>query len=311
MVAIDQLSSEVASIREASRALVRELGFLLPSSDATSGLSHVECHALIEIERHGEIDQSTLCTLLRLDKSTVSRAVKVLVGQRLVRQGSSATDGRCRKLAVAPLGKQKLDKVHAMATNRVSAALAFVPPAERDSIHRGLSLYAMALHRAKLRGDTHIRSLKASDDRGIETLIRTVMPEFDASGPGFAIHDPEVSQMSQSYAGGRAQYFVVENNNRIVGGGGFAPLAGGPDDICELRKMYFLQEVRGLGLGEVLLDQLLSHAKEAGFSRCYLETLATMTGARRLYEKKDFHAVERPLGKTGHFGCDRWYARDL
>ena len=311
MVATNQLSSDIAGVREASRALVRELGFLTPSSDASDGLSHAECHALIEIERHNVIDQTTLGSLLRLDKSTVSRAVKALADRRLVRRAHGTIDGRRRELAITPLGKQRLCKIHAIAGKRVSAALALLAPAERDMIQRGIALYASALRRAKLREDSGIRPIESSDDRDVEALIRSVMPEFGASGPGFAIHDPEVSGMRAAYADSRAQYFVVERNDCIVGGGGFAPLSGGPDDTCELRKMYFLREARGIGLGELLLDQLLERAKEAGFSRCYLETLATMTGARRLYEKKGFQPLDRPQGKTGHFGCDRWYMRDL
>ena len=36
-----------------------------------------------------------------------------------------------------------------------------------------------------------------------------------------------------------------------------------------------------------------------------------MADARRLYEKKGFEKLDRPLGATGHFGCDAWYAREL
>jgi len=41
-----------------------------------------------------------------------------------------------------------------------------------------------------------IRRIRRSDDAAVATLIRTVMPEFGASGPGFAIMDPEVDAMS-------------------------------------------------------------------------------------------------------------------
>ena len=49
------------------------------------------------------------------------------------------------------------------------------------------------------------------------------MPEFGASGPGFAIHDPEVDAMYQSYTRelGRA-YFVVTDGTNVLGGGGIA-----------------------------------------------------------------------------------------
>jgi len=103
----------------------------------------------------------------------------------------------------------------------------------------------------------------------------------------------------------------VTRGDRVVGGGGFAALASGPAGTCELRKMYFLEEARGHGVGAALLELLLSEAKAAGFSRCYLETLHAMKGARHLYEKKGFVALGAPEGATGHFGCDAWFARTL
>jgi putative acetyltransferase len=75
--------------------------------------------------------------------------------------------------------------------------------------------------------------------------------------------------------------------------------------------MYFLPEVRGLGLGQELLDLCLEGARGAGFRRMYLETLANMGQARALYERNRFVRLERPLGDTGHFGCNMFYARDL
>src|SRR5690606_27223481 len=107
--------------------------------------------------------------------------------------------------------------------------------------------------------------------------IRTVMPEFGAVGCGFAINDPEVSHMSRAYEGPRAAYFVVTHQGRVVGGGGIAPLAGGPADVCELRKMYFLPETRGHGLGRRLIELCLDAARQRGFRVCYLETLTSMT----------------------------------
>jgi putative acetyltransferase len=159
--------------------------------------------------------------------------------------------------------------------------------------------------------DGVLRPIEPRDDAAVATIIRTVMPEFGADGPGFAIHDPEVSTMSAAYARPRHAYFVVERAGRVIGGAGIAPLEGGDPDVCELRKMYFLPEARGLGLGERMLRRCLGFAREAGFRLCYLETLAAMKQAQKLYRRLGFEPLCAPMGKTGHFGCDNWYALDL
>ncbi|HZP67517.1 MAG TPA: GNAT family N-acetyltransferase [Rudaea sp.] len=156
-----------------------------------------------------------------------------------------------------------------------------------------------------------IRAIQPGDSPAIARIIRSVMPEFGASGPGFAIHDAEVDDMAAAYARPGCAYFVVEVDGRVLGGGGVAGLQGGDADVCELRKMYFLPELRGHGAGGALIARCLEGARELGYRRCYLETLKGMDAAQRLYEKHGFRRIEGPLGNTGHFSCNRFYLRDL
>jgi putative acetyltransferase len=145
----------------------------------------------------------------------------------------------------------------------------------------------------------------------VARIIRRVMPEFGAGGPGFAIHDPEVDAISAAYRPPRAIYFVVEADGVTVGGGGIGPLSGADPSVCELRKMYLLAEARGLGAGKALLARCVDEARARGYRRMYLETLTGMVAAQRLYDSFGFTKLSAPLGSTGHFGCDRWYALDL
>lgn len=156
-----------------------------------------------------------------------------------------------------------------------------------------------------------IRCIESRDDSALAAIIRTVMPEFGAGGAGFAIHDAEVAAMYAAYSQPRSAYFVVRIDDRVVGGGGVAPLEHGDSDVCELRKMYFLSEARGLGAGHAILTRCLDAAREFGFKRCYLETLTGMDAAQHLYRGHGFSPLCTPMGKTGHHGCDRWFIHDL
>ena len=156
-----------------------------------------------------------------------------------------------------------------------------------------------------------IRAIAPTDDAAMASVIRSVMTEFGASGEGFSIHDAEVGHMAEAYAGPRAAYFVVTDGARVLGGGGVAPLAGGDPGTCELKKMYFMPEARGAGMGRALLERCLEAARELGYTRCYIETLVSMHVARRLYERAGFEPLTGPLGDTGHHSCDAWYVREL
>jgi putative acetyltransferase len=156
-----------------------------------------------------------------------------------------------------------------------------------------------------------IRPIKQADDPRMAQIIRTVMPQFGAVGDGFAINDPEVDWMSRAYAEPRCSYFVVERNGQVMGGGGVAPLIDGDEDLCELRKMYFLPELRGMGAGTALMQLCLDAARRHGFRRCYLETLKGMDAAMKLYERSGFRRLPGPMGATGHGGCNAFYLLEL
>ncbi len=315
---------EVLPLRQASREVVRELGFL-QGREASTSIPHSHCHALIEIGARGNIGQAELPALLRLDKSTTSRIAGELEARTWVRAKANAGDGRARILSLTAKGRAKLALLHREANARVEDALRLLGDDERGAVLRGMQIYARALERARRRALYTVRPIAAKDRDGVARLIRTVMPEFGANGPGFAILDPEVADMFGAYKGKRSAYWVVEtvgnNNNKtsktkkdvrsVVGGGGFAPLVGGDYATCELRKMYFLPEVRGLGIGQEILTKCIEGARRAGFSRMYIETLTNMTQAKALYERNGFQRMERPLGSTGHFGCNSFYARNL
>lgn len=169
-----------------------------------------------------------------------------------------------------------------------------------------------------------IRNITPADNAAVAHVIRTVMPEFSCVGDGFSINDPEVEDMAGAYAGEGAAFFVIEHEVGgpagagegfsgavIVGGAGFAPLAGGDGTVCELRKMYILKEGRGSGGGRLLMDACLAGARAAGYRRMYLETVAAMTDAAAVYKKYGFEPLAWPLGNTGHSGCDIYMVRDL
>lgn len=159
--------------------------------------------------------------------------------------------------------------------------------------------------------DFVIRPIEPRDNAAVARIIRAVMPEFGADGPGFAIHDTEVDTMCEAYARPRSAYFVVERDGVVLGGGGVAPLEGGDADVCELRKMYFLPEARGIGAGNAMMLRCLDAARAHGFRRCYLETLTGMDAAQTLYRRHGFTTLCAPLGGTGHFSCDQFYIREL
>ncbi len=156
-----------------------------------------------------------------------------------------------------------------------------------------------------------IRKITSEDNKTLGQLIRDVLVEMGVPKIGTAYEDKALDMMYETYDQPRRSYYVAEEDGKIIGGAGIAPLEKEAREICELQKMYFLPEARGKGIGSKMIYTCLGFAKEQGFTRCYLETMPYMESARKLYQKLGFEDLDGPMGNTGHYSCQAWMIKDL
>jgi DNA-binding MarR family transcriptional regulator len=138
------LEPEIALIRDASRRLVRELGFMRPTLAGTD-LPPSAVHALIEIGTRKSMTATELCDALILEKSSVSRMVRKLVRAGEVAEGASSQDGRAKPLSLTPQGLASLNRIDDFARRQVAEALEWMGPETRRGLAESLASYARAL----------------------------------------------------------------------------------------------------------------------------------------------------------------------
>ncbi|MEZ2903400.1 GNAT family N-acetyltransferase [Acinetobacter terrestris] len=158
-----------------------------------------------------------------------------------------------------------------------------------------------------------VRPIQVQDNAQIARIIREVSKEFGlAPESGFAVADPVLDGLYTVYSQSNAQYWVIENEQgEILGGGGLSPLKG-DHSILEIQKMYFLPEIRGLGFAKQLLEKAFQFTLQQGFKSCYLETTKELWQAVKLYEKLGFEYLNHPKGNTGHSqACEIWMEKRL
>jgi len=156
-----------------------------------------------------------------------------------------------------------------------------------------------------------IRTLEPNDNPFLATVIRNTLAEFGANHPGTVFFDPSTDHLYELFQTPGSFYQVAVMDGIIVGGGGYFPSDGLPAGTCELVKMYLLPEVRGFGLGSLLIRTCLEHASASGYRQIYLETMPELKEALRTYERFGFRYLDGPMGNTGHFGCDLWMLKEL
>ncbi len=155
------------------------------------------------------------------------------------------------------------------------------------------------------------RPIAAADDSRLTHLIRTVLRELKCDRSEYLSDDSELDGLSRQFAEPGANYWVVEDNGLLVGGGGYRALAGGDGATAELQKMYLGRQARGKGIGVGLTKQIEAGARDWGYARMYLETMPEMTAAVGLYKRLGFRQLERPMGDTGHSSCGIYMLKNL
>ena len=159
---------------------------------------------------------------------------------------------------------------------------------------------------------TTMRRITEQDNPAIAAVIRTVSAEYGLTADkGYTVADANLDELFHLYNQPGHAYWVIEQNGKVVGGGGVAPLSCSEPDICELQKMYFLPKTRGLGIGTQMMEKCLEQARIFGFEKCYIETMPFMHAAQKLYKKSGFEYLDAPLGCTGHNSCPVWMLKVL
>ncbi|MGB6188023.1 MAG: GNAT family N-acetyltransferase [Aeromonas molluscorum] len=297
-------------LRALSRDLVRELGMLSQQCGSLT-LSPLEAHLLIELET-GPATNQQLADRLRIDKSNASRPLARLVERELISWQPHPSDGRSKQARLTAHGLAQLQELHQQMDEAMSDTLAQLAPEESEQIWEGLRRYRSALSRARRQQGYRIRAIAPDDNAAIAAVVRRVSAEYGLTAEkGYGVADPVLDELFETYDKATSHYWVIEGpDGAILGGGGIAPLHG-EEGVCELQKMYFLPDLRGLGLGRRLVLQALAEARTLGYLRCYLETTASLREATALYESLGFEHLPGPLGSTGHDACEICMVKNL
>ncbi|WP_318517672.1 bifunctional helix-turn-helix transcriptional regulator/GNAT family N-acetyltransferase [Photobacterium leiognathi] len=289
-------------LRQLSRQLVRQLG-MLNSQCGQLALTPVQAHTLIELEQ-GPCTVNQMAERLRVDKSNASRNLAMLLNQGLIDSVPNPDDKRSLLSQLTSDGKSTLTALHHQLDQDTQAILDQLDQDEIDQLESSLLRYYKALTITEHQQGYTIRAITPLDNAAVAALIRRVSAEYGLTpDKGFSVADPHLDDLCQHYQTANSCYWVIEKNNRILGCGGIAPLAG-DTQWSELQKVFFLPELRGKGLARTLTVKALKFARENGFKGCYLETTEVLKEAVKLYQSLNFVDIPTALGSTGHDACE-------
>lgn len=296
-------------LRHYSRQAVRLLG-MLDKQCGEIALTPVQAHALGEIQLQ-PLTINQLAQRLNVDKSNASRTVAGLNKLELTDSIENPNDKRSQKVTLTTRGQLVLSELDQQQNAFFDSMLEALSEDEQQQLKLGLEVYLKGLTKVCQADEFVLRPLTQTDNEQVADVIRQVSAEHGLTADkGYGVSDPTLDDMYSVYSQENAMYWVIEYQGEVVGGGGFAPLAGRPD-VCELQKMYFLKQTRGQGLAKRIVALSLKLAKQLGYQQMYLETTECLGTAIKLYEALGFEHLESAWGETGHDACEVAMAKTL
>ncbi|MBE6423793.1 GNAT family N-acetyltransferase [Succinivibrio dextrinosolvens] len=105
----------------------------------------------------------------------------------------------------------------------------------------------------------------------------------------FQHFETELDNVEKKYLPPFGDLIVAVDENEFQGMAAYRKVH---DERCEVKRLYVRREARGQHLGDLLLDELLKKAKNAGFTEVIVNTPMSVTTAVNLYKKHGFEVYE-------------------
>ena len=134
-----------------------------------------------------------------------------------------------------------------------------------------------------------LRKFQEKDAPFVKELVNSILfKEFSLSSKAYQIDD--LDSISKAYNGPRDVFYVIEENNKIVGSVG---VKADTKHIALLRRMYVHPDCRGKGFGSILINAAIDFCKDKDYRQIVFRSTSQMQDAIALCLRKGFSEQER------------------
>ena len=326
----------IPSLRDASRRLVREWGFM-GTTMAGSALPAPATHCLLEIGDRGVRTFAALRDVLLVSEAELAQTLSMLLasGDISGEPGSEGPAGPGARYAITPAGTVTLAAVNAFAQDQAAKALSTTSPVVRAKILDAFHLYAEALRQVRLDAaltpdETPLSSPRPHSPPSAASAVSaaavpTPLPAprnvriVAGYRPGILGHTIQLHMDYYWRSDGWGAAFEAEFSAAMSGlmtrldrpmNGAWSAVettaegkevtlgtifvdgeSRGEEGVASLRAFVLDESAHGLGLGRKLFDAAMEFVRRTGFRECRLNTMRSLTVARRMYERAGFQEV--------------------
>ena len=271
----------ISRIRRFNRAVTSEVG-ALDTSFLGRGRPLGAARVLNAIG-HGRIDVAELRDYLGLDSGLMSRLLRSLEDEGLIKTMPHPDDARRRIAKLTRAGRHEFNSYETISNSQAEALLARHNKPEAlliamDMIASALGCSRIAVEEVDPRGEAARYCLREY----FSELSRRFKGGFDVS----LSRDPDAADMISP----RGAFFVATSDGLPLGCIG---LKGTGSDLAEIKRLWVAPSARGLGLGRRLIDAAESAAKNLTVKILRLDTNSALAEALQLYRSTGWTEIDR------------------
>ncbi|MGB3391449.1 MAG: bifunctional helix-turn-helix transcriptional regulator/GNAT family N-acetyltransferase [Pseudaminobacter sp.] len=271
----------IRRIRRFNRAVTREVG-ALDNSFLGRGRPLGAARVLNAIG-HGRSDVAAIRDYLGLDSGLMSRLLRGLEDEGLIRTQPHPDDARRRVASLTEAGSQEFEAYEELSNARVSALLARYP--RSDELLLAMDIVASALGQERI-------TIEEIDPRS--DTARFCLGEYYAElgrrfEKGFDValsRDPEATAMVRP----RGVFLVAMSDGLAIGCVGLKGTGGG---LAEIKRLWVSASARGLGIARRLMTAAEAAARELSITTLRLDTNSALSEAMQLYRKSGWVEIDR------------------
>ncbi|MBX6965479.1 bifunctional helix-turn-helix transcriptional regulator/GNAT family N-acetyltransferase [Alcaligenes faecalis] len=273
-------AQDIQTVRRFSRTVSQRAG-LLDANYLGTGRPLAEARLLFEIGQHG-------CTVRELrqrlgfDPGYLSRLLRALEKDGLVKNSPDESDARVRRVRLSPAGLTEWQSLDKRSDHLAQSLIAPLPDHQRERLLQAMSEVERFLRASALK--VEIAHPDSPEARAcIDAYFSELRQRFEN---GF---NPEIttSAKSEELTPPAGYFLLAWLDGETVG----CVALKVHERIGEIKRMWVAPSARGLGLAHRILQATGELARQAGLQKIQLDTNRSLGEARLLYLKNGYTEI--------------------
>ena len=288
---------QIEQVRRFNREVTRRIG-VLTDNYLGRGRALAESRLLFEVGPNGA-EVRELRVRLSLDSGYLSRLLRSLQAQGLLRVRRAVDDGRVRYATLTRKGMGEFDALNGRSETFAASLLAPLAEAQRQRL-----LAAMGEVQRFLRASEVTIEITDPDSPDARICIEAYLQELDERfETGF---NPSLGPSAdpEELVPPAGVLLIARLDGQPVGCGALKVMNFG---VGEIKRMWVAPLVRGLGIAQRLLDMLEAQAAGFGLDTLRLDTNRSLVEARLLYLRNGYREIP-PYNENPY--ADHWFEKN-